>query len=383
MEKVRLGDVATYINGYAFKPSDWSDNGVPIIRIQDLTGNSYKLNRYNGDYDKKYEVNNGDVLISWSASLGIYVWSGEKAVLNQHIFKVNFDKQSVNKNYFVYQVGRLLEKYSGEAHGATMKHLTKPVFDGLPFYLPALAEQKQIADKLDKLTNLINKRKQQLEKLDELVKSRFVEMFGDPETNPFGWNKVSITTVLGGKVSNGFFAKRDDYIDNGNVSVIGVAYVVNRMYSQVDNIPRTNADENAIKKFAVKYGDMLFCRSSLVAEGIGKASIVPENVPENTLFECHVIRLPLDMQQCVPEYMQTLSTMDYFRNQIIAQSKTATMTTIGQDGILKSHIVLPPIEMQKEFYKFIKLVEKSKAETQKGLEKLELLKNELMQKYFG
>ena len=81
MERVKLGDVATYINGYAFKPTDWSDTGAPIIRIQDLTGNSYQLNRYSGKYDSKYEVISGDVLISWSASLGVYVWKVRKQYL--------------------------------------------------------------------------------------------------------------------------------------------------------------------------------------------------------------------------------------------------------------------------------------------------------------
>ena len=185
-------------------------------------------------------------------------------------------------------------------------------------------------------------------------------MFGDPNLNPFGWKIVNISEVVGGKVSNGFFAKRDDYCDDGNVSVLGVANIVNRMYSKVDELPKTNADSKDVEKYEVKYGDMLFCRSSLVAEGIGKASIVPEDVQNRVLFECHVIRLPLDLEKCVPEFMQTLSTMDFFRNQVIAQSKTATMTTIGQDGILKSDIILPPIEKQREFYHFIKQVDKSK-----------------------
>ena len=183
----RLGDVATYVNGYAFKPSDWSGTGLPIIRIQDLTGNSYQTNRYNGEYDKRYEVNNGDILISWSASLGVYIWTGEKAVLNQHIFKVVFDKAEVNKSFFVHQVQNILEKAASQAHGATMKHLTKPVFDALPFKLPSLAEQQHIASVLDKLTGLISLRKQQLAKLDELVKARFVEMFGDPMQNSLEW----------------------------------------------------------------------------------------------------------------------------------------------------------------------------------------------------
>lgn len=176
MERVRLGDVATYINGYAFKPADWSDSGVPIIRIQDLTGNAYTQNRYKGEYDSKYEILPGDILISWSASLGVYVWNGEKAVLNQHIFKVVFNKAEVCKSFFIYQTKNILEKAKSETHGATMKHLTKPIFDALPFYMPPIDEQNRIAKKLDKITDLINKRKQQLEKLDELVKFRFFDM---------------------------------------------------------------------------------------------------------------------------------------------------------------------------------------------------------------
>ena len=223
-----------------------------------------------------------------------------------------------------------------------------------------ITTQKIICKKLDFVKSVITMRQQQLQKLDNLIKARFVEMFGDPKDNPYEWEEVNISEVVGGKVSNGFFAKRDEYTDDGNISVLGVANIVNRMYSKIDNLPRTNANDKDIEKFEVKYGDMLFCRSSLVAEGIGKASIVPENVQEKVLFECHVIRLPLNLNKCVPEYMQLLSTTDYFRTQVISHSKTATMTTIGQDGILSTSIILPPIDKQREFYCFIKQVDKSK-----------------------
>ena len=236
---------------------------------------------------------------------------------------------------------------------------------------------------MDKLTQIIQQRNKEISALDDLIKARFVEMFGDPQINPFGWDVVNISEVVGGKVSNGFFAKRDDYVDDGNVSVLGVANIVNRMYSKVDELPKTNAEDKDIEKFEVRYGDMLFCRSSLVADGIGKASIIPENVQENVLFECHVIRLPLNLRKCVPEFMQTLSTMDFFRNQVIAQSKTATMTTIGQDGILKTNIILPPLDKQREFYAFVNQVDKSKVAIQAALDKSQLLFDSLMQKYFG
>ncbi len=248
---------------------------------------------------------------------------------------------------------------------------------------PNTEKQTEIVCILDKVSKIIGFRQRQLKKLDELVKSGFIELFGDPEQNPKGWPVVNITEIIGGKVSNGFFAKREAYRDDGNVQVLGVANIVNRMYSSIENLPRTNTTPVDEEKYAVKYGDMLFCRSSLVAEGIGKASIVPKDAPRNVLFECHVIRLPLDLQKCIPEFVQALSTTDFFRRQIIAQSKTATMTTIGQDGILKSMIILPPIEQQREFLRFVEQTDKSKIVIQQALDKAQLLFDSLMQKYFG
>lgn len=360
MEYKKLGDIATYINGYAFKPEQRGSEGLPIIRIQDLTGNAYDLGYYNGDYPKKIELNDGDVLISWSASLGVYLWNRGKALLNQHIFKVVFDKVEIDKFYFMYAVEYNLDKMSLKTHGATMKHITKKDFDNVVIPYPDLDYQKEISYRLTSLKGIIEKYQEQLDLLDELVKARFVEMFGDPKINPYEWKVINISEVLRAKASNGFFSRRDDYCDDGNVEVLGVANVVNRMYSQVTDLPRTNANEKDIKKFEVKYGDMLFCRSSLVAEGIGKASIIPEGVQTNILFECHVIRLPLDLDKCVPEFLQTLSTTKFFRNQVISKSKTATMTTIGQDGILKTNIILPPLEKQKEYYNFVKQIDKSR-----------------------
>ena len=214
----RLGDIATYINGYAFKPEDWSDSGIPIIRIQDLTGNAYQANRYNGQYDKKYEVIAGDVLISWSASLGIYVWQGETAVLNQHIFKVVFNKVDIDKGFFIHQVESILEKAASEAHGATMKHLTKPVFDALPFFLPEKQEQKRIAAQLNKIDYLISLRKKQLQKLDDLVKARFVEMFGDPVSNDRLWPTISLEDACDG-IGDGLHGT-PEYDDNGEYPFI-------------------------------------------------------------------------------------------------------------------------------------------------------------------
>ena len=296
---------------------------------------------------------------------------------------LDIDESRWNKDYICKFLQGKSSFLNAQARGATIKGIKIDVLSSLELPEISLSEQDRISQTIDSVKRIIEYRQQELSALDDLIKARFVEMFGDPTDNPLGWDKAGIATVTRGKASNGYFAKRDEYVKDGNVAVLGVAYVVNRMYSQVNGLPRTNATQADIQKYSVKYGDMLFCRSSLVAEGIGKASIVPEKTPENTLFECHVIRLPLDLNLVVPEFMQALSTTDYFRNQIISQSKTATMTTIGQDGILKTEIIFPPIEKQHEFYLFVKQIEKTKAAVQKALDEAQLLFDSLMQEFFG
>ena len=357
---VNLGNVATYINGYAFKPSDWAEDGTPIIRIQDLTGNSYQMNRFKGIVDSKYDVNSGDVLISWSASLGVYVWNRGNAVLNQHIFKVVFDKEEVDKDFFVFQIDNLLKRAANQAHGATMRHLTKPVFDALPFYLPDIKTQRLISSKLNLIVHLIEDHHEQLKKLDELIRSRFIEMFGDPQSNCYNRKIVPLKDVMVGGALNGYFTKPQNYDIEGNVGVICVSDVVNRKYTNVNALRRAFASEKDLQKYCVKYGDMLFCRSSLVKEGIGKASIIPPHTENDILFECHVIKITLDMSRVIPEYLQALSITDFFRIQVIRQSKTATMTTIGQKDIASVNILLPPMELQKRFTEFSAQIDKSK-----------------------
>lgn len=170
---VLLGDVATYINGYPFSPSDYSEMGRPIIRIQNLTGNDHQTNHFAGEISPKYLVQRGDILVSWSASLGVYVWKGENAWLNQHIFKVVFDKMPIEHSFFFHQMSYLLLKSSSLAHGATMKHLTKRMFDALPFRLPSPDAQKHQSSVLNLIDTLIDQACYQAGRIDMLVKSRF------------------------------------------------------------------------------------------------------------------------------------------------------------------------------------------------------------------
>ena len=221
MEYKKLGDIASYINGYAFKPEDRGSEGLPIIRIQDLTGNSYDLGFYNGDYPEKIEINDGDVLISWSASLGVYVWNRGKALLNQHIFKVAFDKIDINKSYFVYAVRRKLDEMASKTHGATMKHIVKKDFDATQIPYPSLEEQAEIAANLDRVSRIIEARKEELNKLDALIKARFVELFGDPMINNKGFELRKYGELFELNAGGTPSKAKSEYWNDGTISWIG------------------------------------------------------------------------------------------------------------------------------------------------------------------
>ena len=144
-ETKKLGEIATYINGSAFKPEEWSETGLPIIRIQNLNDEYAKFNRYNGQMKKKIIINNGDVLISWSATLGVYLWTKGQALLNQHIFKVIFDRETVVRDFFMYAVKSKLDAMSEVTHGSTMKHIVKGDFENTLIPWPSLALQEEFA----------------------------------------------------------------------------------------------------------------------------------------------------------------------------------------------------------------------------------------------
>ena len=143
----RMGDIATYINGAAFKPKDWSPVGKPIIRIQNLNDPLASYNYFAGTIDEKYLVHPGEVLVSWATHLEAYVWNGEEAWLNQHIFRTVFDKKDVNRTFFIYAANVALKEAFKKAHGfkKTMEHIKRGDFEDAIVYLPDKTTQELFA----------------------------------------------------------------------------------------------------------------------------------------------------------------------------------------------------------------------------------------------
>lgn len=354
IEMKKLGDIATYINGYAFKPEQWALNGMPIIRIQNLNNDNAEFNYFNGEIDEKYIVKKEDVLISWSASIGVYEWKKENAVLNQHIFKVVFDKCEIDKKYFKYMVSIALNRALQFMHGSTMKHITKKYFDNIMIPIPNIITQRKIGDILDKAQELIDKRKSQIEALDELVKSRFIEMFGDPITNSKG---LPITTL--GEICNmkaGKTIKAKDIYDTfdskmypcyGGNGLRGYALT----YTHEGNFP-------LIGRQGALCGNVKYAEGKFYATE--HAIVTQPKVPLNTYWLFIMLR-------------------EMNLNRL---ASGAAQPGLNVSTLVPLDVIYPSVELQNQFASFAQQVDKLKFEMQESLKELEDNFNSLMQRAF-
>lgn len=152
----KVGNVTILYNGRAFKPSDWTEDGLPIVRIQNLNDENAPFNRYNGVFDEEYHLYGEELLFAWSGtpgtSFGAHIWKRQEAVLNQHIFRIEFPEKYINKKYFAYALNFQVLNLIRLAHGsAGLQHVTKGNFQNTLIPLPPLEEQKRIVAKIEEL----------------------------------------------------------------------------------------------------------------------------------------------------------------------------------------------------------------------------------------
>ena len=376
--KITLGEVGTYINGYAFKPSDWGTSGLPIIRIQNLTNQNTEPNYFDGPYNSKFEVNKGDILIAWSGSLGIHIWQKNKALLNQHIFRVEFNKCDIDKMYFYYAVKHHIHKMLHLTHGATMRHIIKSDFEQIIIPYPRLEAQSKISKVLYYLDqNIINYRNI-LIKLELLIKSRFVDLFGDIELNEKKWKKIKFGELI--KSANNGLARRGND-KAGNIVLRLIELQENLInYSDPNRILLTDDEK---KRYRLLEGDLLFARVNGNPKNVGRCATFYE-YEEQVYHNDHIIRTSCDKSQLDSVFAAYLFNSEYGKNRISRKIKTsAGQYTINQEGLKSIEIILPPIVIQYHFAEFVIQINKLKSDVQKSIDETQLLMDSLMQEYFG
>lgn len=169
---VRLGDVANYINGRAFKPEEWENEGKPIIRIQNLTNSSDTVNRSTKIFEDKYLIRNNDLLYAWSASLGAYLWNGEEGWLNQHIFKV-VPNNGIDKKYLYFGLVKVTDNLYAKTHGSGMVHITlKPFLNTLIPIPSTFSEQQRIVNHIESMFAKLDEAKEKAQNVVDSFETR-------------------------------------------------------------------------------------------------------------------------------------------------------------------------------------------------------------------
>lgn len=349
--------LADYINGYPFKPDDWSSVGRPIIRIQNLTNQDAEPNRYEGTIDPIYEVNAGDFLISWSASLGLHVWQGESAWLNQHIFRVDLHEEKCTRPYFKWLAHWFMDELARDAHGSTMQHLTKDAFGGFPVLLPVPSTQIRIANFLDRavlsIDSLIDEKQSLLTTLAEKRRALITQAVtrGLNADVPFKDSGIAWLGEIPAhwqiERAKWLFKERDDRTDSGEEELLTVSHltgVTSRAEKDV-NMFMAESLEGYKRCFA---GDLVINTlwAWMGAMGVAKQTGIVS--PAYNIYE------PVDGID--PEYLDILVRIPRFAEEVIRYSKGvwSSRLRLYPEGLYEVWFPVPPIEEQMAIAVYVK-----------------------------
>ena len=378
----RLGDVCTVISGSTPKTSvaEYWDGDIKWITPAELNEDSFYL------YDSQRHITElgkektglsympiGTVILSSRAPIGKTAIAGCEMCCNQG-FKNLICSDDIFNEYLYYFLKGKTDYLNSLGRGATFKEISKSIVENIEIRLPALEEQKQIARQFGEIYRLISLRKQQLARLDELVKARFVELFGDTILNPFGWKKDLLGTVCD---------VRDGTHDSPQYYESGYPLVTSKNVTggKIDLTDCSLICEADFKKInersKVDIGDIIMPMIGTV----GKPVIV-DIEPNFAIKNVSLIKFKAD-SRVLNTYIRALLQSDYFDDAVLSKVRGGTQKFISLGDIRKLEVLVPPMELQEQFATFIKQTDKSKLAVQQSLDKLELLKKALMQKYFG
>ena len=378
---VKLGEVCTVERGGSPRPIDdfitTDENGINWIKIGDADESMYitkTAQRIKPEGMKKSRyVKPGDFLLSNSMSFGRPYILKIDGCIHDGWLVLRDENNVFDKKFLYYYLSAPItyKKFKSMAVGGVVNNLNSDMVRKVRVPIPSQEEQHRISDRLDKVSNVIFLRNQQLAKLDELVKARFVEMFGEPAANPNRYKKKKLSEIA--VYFNGLTYKPENVSDEGMI----VLRSSNIQNGKLDFEDVVRVDCAVKEKFVVKENDILMCSRNGSSRLVGKVALI-KNVWEPMSFGAFMMIIRSDYYW----YLMTYFQMASFREQI----KAGTTTTINQitgrmlDSIM---IPLPPVDVQNQFATFAERVDQQKQTVQQSLEKLELLKKALMQEYFG
>ncbi|UVM72070.1 restriction endonuclease subunit S [Pseudomonas alvandae] len=354
----KIGDICTLINGRAFKTQEWSESGLPIIRIQNLNNPNAKFNYFAGEIDSKHLIRSGDLLFAWSGtpgtSFGAHTWNGIDSALNQHIFKISFPKKLVNGIYLRYAINQKLGELIDAAQGGVgLRHISKGTFEKTEIPFPPLAEQTQIAQQLDEfLARTASVRSHTEAALTEVerfrqsilsaaVSGKLTENWRKARAIQHCWRTVKIGDIVD-KIEAGKNLKCIERPPNDReFGIVKISAVTWGYYNELQSktLPESELFQESKR---INPGDFLISRANTL-ELLGNPVIV-KNTSKNLMLSDKVLRLV--MRESDKQWLKIFLTSKNGRREIESRATGSqlSMRNISQKELLDIDLPIPEQE---------------------------------------
>ena len=392
MGTITIGDSCEVLNGYAFKSEKYTSSGIRVIRIANVQKGYIEDDSpvfyQTDDVDlNKYMLRENDLLVSLTGNVGrtaLLTKDMLPAALNQRVACLRLKTNKITRGFLFHLLNSdyFESKCIQSSQGVAQKNLSTEWLKSYDLPLYSLSKQNEITKILDNVRNTIILKEQEIQKYDELIKARFIEMFGDPQINEKGFTKAPMGEYL---------SLLTDFSSNGSYKVLDSGVV---MYDEpnyawmVRTTDLESGDKSSIKYIDEKAYELLSKSKIFGGEIImnkigsaGKIYIIPKlTMPASLGRNAFMFRYDERINNI---FMYYLLTSDYGQREIQQYVRGAVTKTITKDDARAVLIIVPPLELQQQFADFVRQVDKSREEVKKSLEKTQQLYDSLMQEYFG
>ncbi|WP_245231225.1 restriction endonuclease subunit S [Parasedimentitalea huanghaiensis] len=342
-------------SGFAFSSKQFSEtNGMPLIRIRDVTRGETKL-KFDGAYDQRFVVNNDDLLVSMDGEFKLAEWKGGPALLNQRVCRVEPKDSRLDRRFLRHFLPKKLKEIEDRTPFVTVKHLSVKSIRAIEVPDINPSEQRRIAAILDKADAIRRKRERALTLADDFLKSTFLEMFGDPSENPKNYPVENFASILSIPLRNGISPS-----SRGTV----LARVLTLSAITGDHFDEKQEKEGKFlvpisAKDTVNDSDFYICRGNGSPDLIGKGYYATQTIP-GTAFPDTMIAAKPNPTKVTRAFLEGIWNSPFVRNQILEAARTTNGTfKINQTAAGAIKIPVPPMEAQKRFQTILDRVRQS------------------------
>lgn len=343
--------------------------GLPFYQGNADFGELYPIAKTWCDTPKKTAKKN-DILISVRAPIGAINYTSELCCIGRGLAAITVE-DDIDRNYIYYFLKAKNSELINQGTGSTFKAIGRPVLEMLK--VPAISEKqkKLIIKSMDFLVDIIKLRKKELILLDELIKARFIEMFGDPYTNPLKWEKLKIKDAVTVEPQNGLYKPQSDYVtDRSGIPILRIDGFYDGIVTDFASLKRLKCSETEKQKYLLLEDDIVINRVNSI-EYLGKCAHI-KGLLEDTVYESNMMRMHFDPETYNSAYICKLLCSQFIYDQIVNHAKKAVnQASINQKDVLDFNIYQPPIDLQNQFADFIQQVDKSRFNIKKSIIELE------------